>query len=258
MTELVIRAAGPVVGVGRVGAEVVGAAVAGARPWRRGKIVGFSAASRKRLLWRVGELMEGSGATGFLSLTVPLEAGGWDASEMKSWFREFVRRWGRRCSRECGVGFGLVWKVEMHESGRVHVHAVVFGRGGEWLVRQSRKELAESWAAVVGVDPDRPGFREVAVDLERPGSDAAVSGYILKELGKGLAGLQRPVGRVWGVLGGKWLVGRMRVVRVRLDRWVAVLERVRDAQVAAWRLPVPCDRGLVPWMTIDVELARQV
>jgi hypothetical protein len=166
----------------------------------RGRIVGWSAASRRRLFKALLSLnLHRYPAKLFLTLTYPAEFPA-SGPECKAHLRALGERWARR--------FGSrplwVWKMEYQARGAPHFHVLAvapdgFDGGDAWLWAV-RSWLSDSWSEVVGSGD--PWHRKVGTQVQVPYTDTAK--YLTYAL-KGSQdvtpeGFDSP-GRVWGVWG---------------------------------------------------------
>lgn len=172
---------------------------------KRGKVAGFSADSRKRLLEKLARLRgDRRHMPIFVTLTYP-DMVSCDVA------RKNLRAWLKRCKRRF-PGFGAVWRLELQQRGVPHFHLLVYGvkfLPAEWI--------RETWRAVIGYE----GPHTLQVNVKRPKGWRAVLSYVSKYLGKpqsshemaqavgeGAEGpfldygtyLSALLGRVWGVV----------------------------------------------------------
>lgn len=141
---------------------------------KRGRVVGFSAASRKRLLERLARLRGGRGALPlFVTLTYP------DIVDCEQ-ARRNLRAWFRRVKRRY-PGFGAVWRLELQERGAPHFHLLVYGvrfLPVGWI--------RSTWCEVIGYR----GGQTVQINVKHPRSWRGVLAYVAKYLGKPQSGFQ--------------------------------------------------------------------
>lgn len=105
---------------------------------QRGKVMGFSEASRRRLMEQLAEVLRDSVLPIFVTLTLPREwKGSW--SEAKALLRAIVKRWKRRHQ-----SVAVLWKMEPQADGTPHFHLLLWGTG--FLPWQ---EVAIDWAEIV-------------------------------------------------------------------------------------------------------------
>lgn len=158
-------------------------------PGIRGKVAGFSFASRRRLM-RVIAKIPRKILPLFITLTYPGEF----SKNDRIWKRN-IDVFGKRWMREFPNSF-IVWKLELQERGAPDIHLLV------WGVKLSRKLMdwvSLSWYQVVGSGDPRhlaAGTRCEKIDSQR-GAFAYVSKYTTK--------MERPeyqeMGRAWGIIG---------------------------------------------------------
>jgi hypothetical protein len=169
----------------------------------RGAVVGFSKASRRRLIQKLAELDRDARPL-FVTLTYPKEFPV-EAALWKKHFDNWVKRLHRRYP-----GAGLVWRLEPQKRGAPHFHILLFCcgvSGGEF-----RLWAGKSWFACVGSGD--PKHLVHGVDVRTCANVRMVRAYV----GKYLAKVQAPpvqtdddgvvlessvnwllVGRWWGV-----------------------------------------------------------
>jgi hypothetical protein len=194
---------------------------------RRGSVVGFSRASRKRLMdwynridrvWRARAL--------FITLTYPREF----SSDWSDWKRDLdalVKRLRRRWPRSA-----LVWRMELQRRGAPHFHLLVWG-----IPRVPISWLSRAWYEIVGSGDER--HLRAGTQVAGIWNDKKAFFYISKYVAKiGDDVAAAALGRVWGVRGRQYIPAA--VVCIRLTRrqfyevrrviraWVArVLRRAR-------------------------------
>ena len=87
---------------------------------RRGQVHGFSYGSRRRMIDAVSsvDLDQVSGIF-FVTLTAPHAT--WELIEewRRAWMKRLLRRWGH-------LRFSVLWRKEPHESGRPHLHCLIY------------------------------------------------------------------------------------------------------------------------------------
>jgi hypothetical protein len=141
----------------------------GGRGGVRGRCMGFSAGSRRRLLDRLNTVSKAAELPQFLTLTLPDDVFNDDAAEFakqaKHWLDNFLKRLDRVCSGACGF-----WRIEwqsrksgIHEGKLVpHFHLLVWGLPvrslGDRLIEDSET------GQVVGVEQDY--YQEAYVDVQ--------------------------------------------------------------------------------------------
>jgi len=150
----------------------------------RGRVCGFSRASRRRLLRTLGRVNQAAVPL-FVTLTYPAV---WpsDGAVVKIHFD----RWVKRLHRAFPAA-GVVWKLELQRRGAPHFHCLVWGAEyAELLAWASR-----AWYECVGSADER--HLRAGVRVERLRTWRGVRSYASKYLGK--TGDWGDLGRVWGV-----------------------------------------------------------
>lgn len=168
---------------------------------KRGKVVGFSRGSRKRLLEKMARLDVSKARPLFVSLTYPAEFP--DCGVARRHLRALLKRLGRRFPR-----LSVVWRLELQRRGAPHFHLLVWG-----VKFLSVGLLRALWAGVIGY----VGSARLQLDVSKLRSWRGLLSYVAKYMGKVqaayevadmgsgggqldystyLAGL---FGRVWGV-----------------------------------------------------------
>ncbi len=104
----------------------------------RAEITGFSADSRRRLLYTIGRIQRGAQLPWFVTLTWPNEFP--SARDSKRHLAAFLRRLKRAFP-----GMGLIWKLEPQQRGAPHYHMLVWGAGCELMVF-----VPKAWYDVAG------------------------------------------------------------------------------------------------------------
>lgn len=165
------------------------------RPGRggtRGKVKGFSRSSRCNMLDLVHSVdRRGVLVTFFATLTVPRGEGDWSVMERHR------RTWMKRFEREFPGRAFVVWKKELHKSGTVHLHALIF-----WVVDPPRLVEFRAWnddAWADTVKSPNPWHRKVGCRVEIMRGWNGVGHYCAKYLAKDQDGLRADTGRIWGV-----------------------------------------------------------
>jgi hypothetical protein len=157
----------------------------------RGKIGGFSAKSRGRLMSVCAQLNRNAVAL-FLTLTWP---GVWnpDPETWKTCLDTFLKRLVR-AHPECSG----IWKLEPQERGAPHYHLLLFG-----VDFIPHLILAQWWYEIVGSGDER--HLQAGIRIEAVRSREGVMHYASKlYMGKEIAGFEG-VGRFWGVFNRKKL-----------------------------------------------------
>lgn len=146
------------------------------KPGRRGKVVGFSSSSARRLKRLLAKTIW-QGAL-FVTLTAREN---FEYAQIVAWVKRYQRRWG---------SVPIVWKKEFQARGTVHYHLLILTRS--WL---PLKWIKYSWGQIIGDD--------VSVDVKYCGNRSKVARYIAKYLTKSIelaAGAERERSDGGGVL----------------------------------------------------------
>ena len=162
-------------------------------PAKRGKIEGFSDASRNRLLEKFARFKRPANTT-FITLTYPAEFP--SPEQAKDNLRAFLERIRRRedCAHTSGV-----WRIELQERGAPHFHIIFFD-----LPFIRKEKIQEMWGEIIG--HERPFTRIEAVKSWN-GIMNYCSKYIAKKQASAPEGNDgfihlsylHGIGRSWGV-----------------------------------------------------------
>lgn len=159
----------------------------------RGRVSGFSNASRSRLIQKISQTPRSTFACGvvLITLTYPRP---WPTNpcEWKANLDSFLKR-----LRRLHPGAAIFWKLEPQREGAPHFHLLVLG------VRFIPHEwTAQAWYEVVG--SHNPQHLAAGTRTEAPRSSSAASQYAAKYAAKGSES-DHPAwtwpGRWWGVVG---------------------------------------------------------
>jgi len=177
---------------------------------RRGRVSGFTVASRQRMMESVSELAQ-KALPLFAHLTYPA----WWPGDWQAW-KKHLDTFAKRLFRKW-PGASFLWKLEPQERGAPHFHLLI------WGVSFIEKEwLARVWFEVVGSNDEK--HLHAGTRIEAAESCDGVLAYCSKQyMGKGLClpdGWEH-VGRFWGICGRKNLP-RARKVEVRILKNQAV------------------------------------
>lgn len=194
---------------------------------RRGRITGFSSASRRRLRKTIHSIRRDADCL-FLTLTwhectpTPDEA----HAALDAFWKRVRRRYGDLAG---------VWKMEPQKRGVPHFHLIVYGT--RWL---PVRWLCEAWHVCTAETSDAHRASGVDAEWVRGGQDGKLMAYLSKYMSKELAGWPdaggpawKYPGRFWGILNraslpvapwAGWFVPMARyeaeaLIRVLLDRW---------------------------------------
>lgn len=182
--------------------EVKASGAAAVGGGKRGKVVGFSAGSRVRLMKLLARLAPVTGQCLFLTLTY----GAWFPDCNRA--RRDRATWEKRLKRRY-PGASCVWRLELQRRGAPHFHLLIFGVPFipvGWVRR--------TWGQVIGYD----GPKKLQVRLERIHSWRGLMSYCSKYIAKVQTGYEMAelggspealldystyltalFGRVWGV-----------------------------------------------------------
>lgn len=196
----------------------------------RGQIVGFSDASRRRLL-RV--LRNGPEWEGLIDLTYPRDFPS-DGAKVRRDRDVFLKRLRRRVR-----GLAYLWVLEFQVRGAPHIHVCVAGPGVGRLVRSAAfyALVARWWFEIVGSGDVRHLHAGTRVSVVR--SSQGVAHYLAKYLRK-CSQKEVPdgyvnVGRFWGASRGLvQVVLRVAGSVLELAGLVRCLARKRQADIRAW------------------------
>jgi len=168
-------------------------------PAKRGKIEGFSDASRNRLLEKFARFKRPAHTT-FVTLTYPADFPSPD--EAKDNLRAFLERIRRRedCANTSGV-----WRIELQERGAPHFHILFFD-----LPFIRKEKIQEMWSEIIGYDEP---FTRIEAVRTWNGIMNYCSKYIAKKQAPVPGGNDgfiylsylHGIGRSWGVFNGEKL-----------------------------------------------------
>lgn len=162
---------------------------------KRGRIRGYSAASRRRLLRLMASVDRNAvGLPLFVTLTYPAV---W-SPDPERWKRDldtFLKRLQRRFPK-----VAVIWKLEPQKRGAPHYHLVIFG-----VSYIDRYWLRQAWYEIVGSDDLR--HLQAGTQVKRVKSWRGVGAYASKYLGKvgDEANFPEYAGRWWGFVGRNFL-----------------------------------------------------
>jgi len=221
----------------------------GARPETeqvRGRVRGFSRASRLRLLRWVGSLdLEELGPGSFVTLTMP---GSWyPGCDTPSDWKRHLDVWLHRLRRFAPKCWG-VWRLEPQRRGAPHFHLLLWG-----LPANARAWVARSWWEVVGSEEEthlQAGTRTEWIRTTR-GTMWYAAKYCAKVVTDHLPGWDA-VGRWWGVHRRCESVRKPRSVCLDDGQWLRLRRVFRAfAKSRGVRRRVPADGATVdkakPW-----------
>lgn len=159
------------------------------RGGRRGRIVGYSARSRRELMKALDAIdQDQAGLPQFVTLTYPADWPG----DWRVW-KKHLDRWVKRLRREHPEAWG-VWRLEPQRRGAPHFHLLI------WGARIDKQWCSRSWFEVVGSGDER--HLRAGTQVARVRSWGGVKHYTAKYLSKVAdempEGWDRGVGRWWG------------------------------------------------------------
>ncbi len=162
----------------------------------RGAVVGFSTASRRRLMRIIASLERGERPI-FITMTYP------DVfpEQLEKWKRD-IDVFGKRLARGHSQA-GFLWRIEFKErksgesAGKIapHFHLLVYGVGYRDLLQW----VPNAWWAVVGSGDD--DHLRVGTRVERIHSFGGIMRYVGKYIAKEDSYPDNWQGRVWGIVG---------------------------------------------------------
>lgn len=176
---------------------------------RRGRIVGFSKASRRRLLRKLARL--DNTRPKFVTLTYPGDYP--DPQTAKKHLRAFLQRIRRRASEASAV-----WRLEYQDRGAPHFHILAYN----WPYI-SFETVKMWWGEIIGVPYDLTLFVRIEQVRSKRGTMYYASKYMGKPTSKPAAGAffisdaYLYAGRVWGVFNAGFLPFAARVYQVLSD-----------------------------------------
>lgn len=181
---------------------------------RRGRVVGFSKASRRRLLRKLSRLDDTRPK--FITLTYPSEYP--DAQTAKRHLRAFLQRVRRRVPEASAV-----WRLEFQDRGAPHFHLLCYN----WPYI-SFETVKSWWSEIIGVIDSQPLFVRVEQVRSKRGTMYYASKYMSKPTARPAAGAffnydaYLYAGRVWGVFNAGFLPLATQLYQILPDiRWRA-------------------------------------
>lgn len=168
------------------------------QPEKRGKITGFSAASRRRMM----ELVQRLGAEKsrvFVTLTYGADFP--TPKDAKQHLRAFLERIRRKFSDK---EVSAIWRIELQERGAPHFHLMFFK-----LPFLPKEDLQKMWGEVIG--QERP-FTRIEFIRSHKGVASYVAKYMTKQesaetvhSGFNYVSYLHDIGRIWGIFNAKFL-----------------------------------------------------
>lgn len=166
---------------------------------KRGNVKGFSANSRRRLMYMIGAIRKDSKLPNFVTLTYPCEFP--TVERAKRDLKVFSQRMQRKFPQA-----GAIWKLEPQERGAPHYHCLVWGcEVGELL-----PWVVQNWYQIAGNGDINHllfhlgGLRDSEPCVQPVRSFRGVWSYAAKYLGKTFEVAEwgdKWTGRFWGVIG---------------------------------------------------------
>lgn len=182
---------------------------------KRGKIVGFSKGSRRRMMTMMARI-DKSELPIFVTLTYPDEYP--SAKKYKRDIKAFIQRLKRRWPVAGGV-----WKLEfeIRKTGKnkgnlaPHYHILLYGVP----YKEALSEISKMWFEVVGSDDEK--HLNAGTRVERIKSHRGVMAYASKYIGKLISQdeVRESCGRIWGYFG---LIPFADEVKIIINREMAV------------------------------------
>lgn len=166
----------------------------------RGKIRGFSPASRRRLLRRIAAVNKFASdrPPAFLTITYPNEY-----PEDPTVYRSHARAFLKRLRRKYGDR-PVIWRLEFQRRGAPHFHMLIW----DLEVTEDMEDwVRETWYDVVGSGDTK--HQRHGTDLRQVDSWKGVAVYLSKYIAKVAdenGEVHEPIGRWWGVESGALLV----------------------------------------------------
>lgn len=195
---------------------------------KRADVVGFSRASRKRLMQLFASIDSTAllGETMFVTLTYhrewPEDPADWK-SQLQKFFRKLERKYGQH---------GIIWRLEYQKRGAPHWHLMIVG--------ETRIDVAwarSAWGRIAHQASEYQGAYSVDVELLDTVEKAEV--YLAKYLAKNADGtIPAKAGRMWGVRRSTMLP--ISLIQYDLDRVDAIelkqklLEEIGCERVSEW------------------------
>jgi hypothetical protein len=173
---------------------------------KRGKVRGLSPASRRRLMRDLHSIdRRAVVCTYWVTMTQPAgpEGRDWHRFEQtrQRWEARFLRRWG---SRRC-VAY---WRKEETEDGTLHLHLLIYWIDNPpHLVKEFRPWNDVAWAESCDMPARTEDIKRVGCQSEfvrlASGLRCYISKYVAKPTNE--AGEEVETGRVWGIIGRRYL-----------------------------------------------------
>lgn len=183
--------------------KLTGSSFPAAEHGKRGKINGFSRASRKRLMDWLNAINRGAVAVAlFVTLTYPST---WPET-WQVWKRHldtFLKRFKRQFPSA-----SIIWRLEFQKRGAPHYHLLVFG-----VERVDTAWLSQAWYDIVGSGDAK--HLQAGTQVQAVRDFRGVLAYASKYIGKPTDDdTDLDCGRVWGLIGREVLP--VRLVQVSL------------------------------------------
>lgn len=192
----------------------------------RGAVRGFSAASRCRLIRRLGSIRRAVLAEGlWIDLTYPdnMRDGKKAHRHLRAFLKRMLRAWGKDWK------LAGIWKRETQERGAIHFHLMVWGAPyipHGWI--------AEAWYEIVG--SGNPDHLKAGTSVSRVKTAKRAAIYASKYQSKEVEEGEEIEGRWWGMFGDweslqgaliEWVVNRVGISRLWrvFDGWRLAMVR---------------------------------
>ena len=205
----------------------------------RGKVRGYSSASRRRLFREVNRLPDGLPLPLFTTLTLPGGYGFREAdfigdaaspASMAGAFKVMRKRLERAYPESVGI-----WRKEWQKRGALHWHLALWGMGvnGGRDLRRVQEWLSRSWYEAVGSGDER--HLRAGTQIVTARKAVGTYAYLGTEIGKGhQSGLNEEACARWGFVGRPWgKIGSKRLAAIQRDVEVVKLTPAELIEAAA-------------------------
>jgi hypothetical protein len=176
-------------------------------PPLRGAVKVFSPASRRRLLWKIGQIDEAILASSlFLTLTYP--AADPTQEQRQSHLDALLKRLRRKAPTASAI-----WKLEYTKLNTPHYHLIILN-----LHYWAHAEIAKAWSEIVR--SENHNHEKAGTRIERTASKRQLSRYIVKYVSKSGPLPPNHQGRIWGTAGPLHLAfSPKRIYLLTRDAW---------------------------------------
>jgi hypothetical protein len=191
------------------------------KPPIRKAITSFSRASRRRLLWLIGEIDEKTLANAlFVTLTYPRDDPA--TSQKQKHLDSFLKRLCRKAPDASAI-----WKLEYTKNNTPHFHLLILNLGF-W----HHSKIAQAWAEIVA--SSHPNHRRAGTQVQRVSSKTNASKYITKYVGKASPLPSAHTGRIWGKAGAlHHAISQKKIFAISKETYVQIrrtFDKIRRAQ----------------------------